>query len=93
MPKVYFDERIAKGYDADTDMFVDLVGPMPYADFQCMIDDPPGHRNYWTAEYHDDFPDDALDVFVKYGFERRCPVGCENSIAVSGLACRSRGDA
>ena len=21
---------------------VDLVGPMPYADFQCMIDDPPG---------------------------------------------------
>jgi FAD/FMN-containing dehydrogenase len=51
---------------------VDLVGPMAYADFQCMIDDPPGHRNYWTAEYHDDFPDDALDVFVKYGFERRC---------------------
>jgi FAD/FMN-containing dehydrogenase len=50
---------------------VDLVGPMPYADFQCMIDDPPGNRNYWTAEFHDDFPDDALDVFVKYGFERR----------------------
>ena len=23
---------------------VDLVGPMPYADFQCMIDDPPGMR-------------------------------------------------
>lgn len=49
---------------------VDLVGPMPYADFQCMIDDPPGLHNYWTADYHDEFPDAALDVFVKYGFER-----------------------
>ena len=52
---------------------VDLVGPMPYADFQCMIDDPPGLRNYWSADYHDDFPDDAVDVFVKYGFERQSP--------------------
>jgi FAD/FMN-containing dehydrogenase len=50
---------------------VDLAGPMPYADFQCMIDDPPGLGNYWTADYHDDFPDEALDTFVKYGFERR----------------------
>ena len=37
---------------------VDLVGPMPYADFQCMIDDPPGLHNYWSADYHDDFPDE-----------------------------------
>ena len=35
---------------------VDLVGPMPYADFQCMIDDPPGLHNYWSADYHDDVP-------------------------------------
>jgi FAD/FMN-containing dehydrogenase len=52
---------------------VDLVGPMPYADFQCMIDDPPGLGNYWTADYHDEFPDEALDIFVKYGFERQSP--------------------
>lgn len=52
---------------------VDLVAPMPYADFQCMIDDPPGLHNYWSADYHDDFPDDALDVYVKYGFERQSP--------------------
>jgi FAD/FMN-containing dehydrogenase len=49
---------------------VDLVGPMPYADFQCMIDDPPGFRQYWSGDYHDEFPDDALDVWIKYGFER-----------------------
>ncbi len=52
---------------------VDLLGPMPYADFQCMIDDPPGLHNYWTADYHDDFPDDALDVFVKSGSELPSP--------------------
>ena len=52
---------------------IDLVGPMPYADFQCMIDDPPGLGNYWTADFHDEFPDDAIDIFVKYGFERPAP--------------------
>jgi FAD/FMN-containing dehydrogenase len=52
---------------------VDLVGPMPYSDFQCMLDDPPGLRNYWTADYHAAFPDDALDVFVKYGADRPSP--------------------
>jgi hypothetical protein len=36
--------------------------PMPYATFQSMIDDPPGNRNYWTADFHDDFSDDALAV-------------------------------
>lgn len=43
---------------------VDLVGPMPYAEFQCMIDDPPDHYNYWSADYHNELTDDALDVFV-----------------------------
>ena len=26
---------------------VDLVGPMPYTDFQRMIDEPPGNDNDW----------------------------------------------
>lgn len=44
---------------------VDLVGEMAYADFQCMIDDPPGMRNYWTADFLDALPDAAVDVFVE----------------------------
>ena len=52
---------------------VDLVGPMPYSEFECMLDDPPGLHNYWTADYHDAFPDDAVEVFMKYGFERPSP--------------------
>ncbi|MFK0002290.1 FAD-binding oxidoreductase [Paenarthrobacter sp. NPDC090522] len=43
---------------------VDLVGPMGYADFQCMIDDPPDHYNYWSADYHDELTDDAVDIVV-----------------------------
>ena len=45
---------------------VDLFGPMPYADLQCMIDDPPGYRNWWTAEYLDSFPDEAVEAFCRY---------------------------
>ena len=67
---------VSDGQDAiapfrDLQPEVDLVGPMPYAEFQCMIDDPPGLGNYWSADYHDTFPDEALDTFVKYGFERQ----------------------
>jgi FAD/FMN-containing dehydrogenase len=43
---------------------IDLVGPMPYADFQCMIDDPPGYRNYWTSEHLVDLPDAAIEAIA-----------------------------
>ena len=46
---------------------VDLVGRMPYAELQKMIDDPPGLRNYWSADFHDDFDEKALDAFVRSG--------------------------
>jgi FAD/FMN-containing dehydrogenase len=34
----------------------DFFGPTGYADFQCSVDDPPGYRNYWTAENVVDLP-------------------------------------
>jgi FAD/FMN-containing dehydrogenase len=40
----------------------DFFGPVPYADFQCSIDDPPGYRNYWTAEHVTNLDDEAIDV-------------------------------
>jgi FAD/FMN-containing dehydrogenase len=43
---------------------VDLIDAMNYADFQCMIDDPPDHYNYWSADYHDHLSDEALDILV-----------------------------
>ncbi|MEU0466550.1 FAD-binding oxidoreductase [Amycolatopsis sp. NPDC006131] len=42
----------------------DFFGPTPYADFQCSLDDPPGYRNYWTAENVTDLPDPAIDALV-----------------------------
>ncbi|MEH0582296.1 FAD-binding oxidoreductase [Streptomyces sp. B21-108] len=41
----------------------EIVGAMPYADVQCMLDDPPGMRNYWSAEYLTGVPDALVDVF------------------------------
>lgn len=40
-----------------------VITDMPYADLQCMLDDPPGFRNYWSAEYLHELPDEALDRF------------------------------
>jgi len=58
----------------DLEPDLDLVGPMPYVQLQSMIDDPPGLRQYWSADYHDSFPDEALDVFLTAGSRRASPL-------------------
>lgn len=40
-----------------------VLTDIPYADLQCMLDDPPGFRNYWSAEYLSEFPDEAVRLF------------------------------
>ncbi len=47
----------------------DFFGPTAYADLQCSVDDPPGYRNYWTAENVVDLPDEAIDVLVRRATE------------------------
>ncbi|WP_432097059.1 FAD-binding oxidoreductase [Streptomyces sp. bgisy100] len=41
----------------------EMITELPYAELQCMLDDPPGCRNYWSAEHLDSFPDEAVDLF------------------------------
>ena len=41
-----------------------LVVELPYAEMNCMIDDPPGQRNYWSAEHLHSLPDEAVSAFV-----------------------------
>ncbi|MCC7023997.1 MAG: FAD-binding oxidoreductase [Thermomicrobiales bacterium] len=41
----------------------ELIVEVPYAELQSMLDAPPGYRNYWSAEYLDAFPDEAVDRF------------------------------
>ncbi|KJK45031.1 FAD-binding protein [Lentzea aerocolonigenes] len=40
-----------------------VVTDIPYAHFQSMLDDPPGFRNYWSAEYLRSLPDEAVRAF------------------------------
>ena len=67
---------------------VDLVGPMHYTDFQRMIDEPPGNNNYWSAEYLDTLPDEAIDVFMKYGSERQSPLSSPILLPWGGAVAR-----
>ena len=49
------------------------MGAVPYADFQCSIDDPPGFRNWWTAEYLHDISDAAIDVIHSHAMATPSP--------------------
>jgi FAD/FMN-containing dehydrogenase len=44
---------------------IDLVAPRPYAQFQGMIDDPPGKRNYWSAEYLTELSDEVIAAYIE----------------------------
>lgn len=39
------------------------IAELPYAELQSMLDDPPGYRNYWSAEYLGSLPDEAIEAF------------------------------
>jgi FAD/FMN-containing dehydrogenase len=41
----------------------EMIAELPYMGLQSMLDDPPGYRNYWSAEYLNEFPDEAIDAF------------------------------
>ncbi|TDD70631.1 FAD-binding oxidoreductase [Jiangella aurantiaca] len=51
----------------------DLVGPVAYADWQCALDDPPGYRNWWTAEYLHVVSDEAIDVLHTWSLKAPTP--------------------
>ena len=60
-------ERALRSLREAVEPIVDLYGEIPYSELQRMIDDPPGKRNWWTAEYLDGLTDDVLDALVAYG--------------------------
>ncbi|MEU7720119.1 FAD-binding oxidoreductase [Streptomyces tibetensis] len=64
----------------------EIVGPMPYADVQCMLDDPPGMRNYWSAEYLGSAPDDFVDVFCARAASVPVPTGTQHVLFPQGGA-------
>ncbi|MBC2903251.1 FAD-binding oxidoreductase [Streptomyces cupreus] len=62
------------------------VGAMPYVDVQCMLDDPPGCRNYWSAEYLTGLPDDYVEVFCAGAESMPVPSGTMHVLFPQGGA-------
>jgi FAD/FMN-containing dehydrogenase len=69
-----------------------FVGEMPNADLQCMFDDPPGYRNYWSAEYLDAFPDQAVDRFCARAPEMIIPSPSQHVLIPQGGALGREAD-
>jgi FAD/FMN-containing dehydrogenase len=70
----------------------DLVGAMPYADWQCAIDDPPGYRNWWTAEYLHVVSDEAIEVMHAHSLATPTPTPSMSFIVPWGGAVARVGE-
>ncbi|MEJ2857505.1 MULTISPECIES: FAD-binding oxidoreductase [unclassified Saccharothrix] len=63
-----------------------LVTDVPYAEFQCSLDDPPGYRNYWSAEYLSTLPDEAVRRFCAGARQMVCPSPSQQALLPWGGA-------
>ncbi|MBX9398554.1 FAD-binding oxidoreductase [Streptomyces sp. TRM72054] len=64
----------------------EIVSAMPYTDVQCMIDDPPGMRHYWSAEDVTGAPDDLVDAFCARSEAVPVPTGTQSALIAQGGA-------
>ncbi|WP_455362367.1 FAD-binding oxidoreductase [Streptomyces sp. SYSU K21746] len=69
----------------------EVIAEMPYADLQCMLDDPPGLRNYWSAEYLDSFPDEAVERFCAAADSMIVPSASQHVLFPQGGALADAG--
>ncbi|MFJ3585400.1 FAD-binding oxidoreductase [Streptomyces sp. NPDC090127] len=65
---------------------IEMVSNIAYADLQCMIDDPPGLRNYWSAEYLNGLPDEAVDAFCARAARIPLPTATQHVLFMMGGA-------
>lgn len=63
-----------------------MVMELPYAALQSMFDDPPGYRNYWSAEHLESFPDQAVDVFCTRAHDMITPSPSQHAVFPHGGA-------
>jgi FAD/FMN-containing dehydrogenase len=67
-----------------------LLVEVPHAEMQCMFDDPPGLRNYWSAEYLDAFPDEAVERFCGRAADMIVPSASQH-VMIPGGGAQARG--
>lgn len=71
----------------------EVVMELPYADLQSMLDDPPGNRNYWSAEHLAGLPDEAAAAFHQSSRTMPVPTSTQNALFPGGgVAARSEAD-
>ena len=70
-PEAEMREALAPILDLEPE--AELIAEMPYAEIQCAIDDPPGYRNYWSAEHLAELPDAALEIFCRRAHDMVVP--------------------
>ncbi|GHF26700.1 FAD-linked oxidase [Amycolatopsis deserti] len=63
-----------------------VITDIPYADLQCMLDDPPGFRNYWSDENLRELPDEALDRFCERAEDMVVPSPSQHALLPWGGA-------
>ena len=74
---------------------LDMVQPMPYVEVQRLIEAglPKGMNHYWTADFLDDLPDEAVDVLVSHATEPVSPMSQVLLIPGGGAIARVDEDA
>ena len=71
----------------------EVVLELPYAELQCMLDDPPGLRNYWSAEHLGSLPDEAVSAFADASAGMLVPSASQHVLfAAGGVAGRTSPD-
>lgn len=68
-----------------------MITDIAYADLQCMLDDPPGYRNYWSAEYMRELPEAALDLFCARAADMLVPSPSQHALLPWGGAVSTHG--
>ncbi|MFB7509709.1 BBE domain-containing protein, partial [Streptomyces broussonetiae] len=63
-----------------------LVGAVPYADAQCLLDAAPGMRTHWSAECPSGLPDELVDVFCARADALPVPSGSRHVLFPQGGA-------
>jgi FAD/FMN-containing dehydrogenase len=70
-----------------------MIAEMPYAELQSALDDPPGYRNYWSAEHLEELPDDAIDLFCARAEDMIVPSPSQQiALPWGGAVARNAGD-
>jgi FAD/FMN-containing dehydrogenase len=74
---------------------LDLTGEMPYVAVQQLLDppNPKGMRNYWTADFYDALPDEALEVLIARATQPVSPMSQMILVPGGGAVARVDEDA